>query len=169
MVALVLAVAFCKNPVPAFSATAANGKLVTEKLLCEKPSVVVFLKKGCPCNPDAAKNLNKLVGDLGDSAQVVAFINSDLKGAQEESKTLKAKFLIIPDEKKTVIAGCGATRSLDFTVVATTDAPRFPKLWNGYSSGTMNEALEIVVKHGKTLKKWDVSVFPKEAVAGCGF
>jgi peroxiredoxin len=159
--------AFCKNPVPAFSQTASNGKLVSEKLLCEKPTVVFFLKNGCPCNPDAAKNLNKLAKDLGSTAQVVAFINAGQKEAQLEAKTIKAEFLIIPDPQKEVIKGCGATRSLDFTVVATTEPPRFPKLWNGYSKAMVAEGLDIIVKHGKKLNKWDLAKFPKEPIMGC--
>lgn len=169
MVALTLALTlgFCKNPVPAFEAIASNGVKYSNKSFVEKPTVVVFLKKGCPSNPSAAPHFNQLAKSLGSSANVVAFVNGSLADAKEEAKRIGATFPLIPDPKRTVITGCGASKSLDFTIVATAKEAKFPKLWEGYSKASVGEALEIIVKHGKKLNTYKLDQFPADNRRGC--
>lgn len=157
----------CKNPIPEFFLSASDGKTYSEKLFVKKPTLVVFLKQGCPCNLKVVEGLNKVSQSLKNSAQVVGFMNADIEMVKRESKEIGAKFLLIADPQSKVFVGCNVSGSLDFTVVATDDAPRYPKLWQGMSKATIDEGLEVIVKHGKKLAKWNSNALAKETLRGC--
>lgn len=166
--ALALAlIGFCKNPVPRFSVVASNGIKFTEKTLTKKPTVLVFITNSCPMTPKGLGHFNALAKGLGKTAQVVGVLNANLVEAKKLVSSNKLLFPVVPDPKKLIIKGCKAEHSLDFTVIAASDTPKFPKLWSGYSQPSMKEALKIIENHGKKLNKVDLSSFPKNTIWGC--
>jgi peroxiredoxin len=165
---LMLAVGFCKNPVPAFSLPSTHkGATFTEKDLLKKPSILVFMKATCPANEAMIPNFVALQKSLGNTVQVVAFLNGNIKTVSEVSKTYRANFTMVADKDSLVIAGCGAKNSGDFTIVASTTEAKFPKIWNGNSQAQITEGLGIITKHGRKIANGDVSKFNKSPMMGC--
>jgi peroxiredoxin len=164
---IIAAAGFCKNPVPSFSAVASNGIKITEKTLTKKPTVLVFITNSCPMTPKGLEHFNALAKGLGKTGQVVGILNANLSEAKKLASANKLVFPLVPDPKKLIIKGCNAEHSLDFTVIASSDTPKFPKLWSGYSQATVQEGLDIIQKHGKKLSKVNLASFPKNVVWGC--
>lgn len=159
----------CPNTVPEFQLEASNGKVYNAKSFVAKPTILVFLKRGCPANPSQTPHLNKLQEQFGDSLQIVGITNGTVDQAKAESERIKAKFPIIADQEMTLIKGFGAKRSFDLTLVATKTESKWPKLWEGLSEPAMTEVVDIIVKHGHSLPKVDLASFAKEAQRGCSF
>lgn len=165
---LMLTVGFCKNPVPAFSlANTANKVMFTEKDLLKKPSILVFMKASCPANATIIPNFIALQKSLGSTVQVVAFLNGDIATVRGVAKQYKVNFPLVADAKSSVISGCGAKNSGDFTIVASETEAKFPKIWNGNSQGQITEGLEIITKHGRKVAKGDVRKFATSPMMGC--
>lgn len=163
-----LLLGFCKNPVPAFKLETSDGKTYTELQLTKMPSILLFLKDGCPHNEVVVQDFARLQKEFKGEIQVVAFMNSNAESVSKWGKKLKANFPIIADAKKVVIKGCGATHSADFTIVASKETPKFPKMWSGYSRKTVTEAVEVIAKHGYKLKANKLTWMSESRVSGCG-
>lgn len=157
----------CKA-MPHFSIAATNGKTYTDKKLTAKPTVVVFLSAGCPHNPKAMNDLNRLAGQLGSQVQFVGVTNLGLASAKTYAKTLGAKFPILADVRKSVITGFGAQHSLDIAIVCAKDK-RVAKVWDGYSQATLKELVDSLPEHGGPKLKLDLSAYPVHKHSGCGF
>ncbi|ARU39773.1 hypothetical protein CCB80_00880 [Armatimonadetes bacterium Uphvl-Ar1] len=165
---IALAVA-CPNTVPEFNAKASNGKTFTQKSFTEKPTILVFLKLGCPANPSLTPALNSLQKDLGDSVQIIGVTVGSEVDAKGEAEKIKAKFPIIADQSAVLVNGFKATRSFDMSMVATKTEAKWPKLWEGLSQKNMAEIIDITQKHGHEFKTPNLETLPQTPKRGCMF
>lgn len=158
----------CKNEVPEFKSRATDGKIYSKAGLAGHPTIFVFMKLGCPSNPEAIPDFNKLATSLRGRVQVVGIINSDLDSAKKYATQLRIDFPLIPDPKKTILKGFGAKRSLEMTYSAPKSGEaKYPKIWEGYSQAMVQEILSGVQHHGVKVPKLNLGYFPKEKRAGC--
>lgn len=163
------AVGLCPNLVPEFRQEASNGVVMTEMSLTERPVIVVFLKDGCPANPGAAVVLNDLQGQLGESVQIVGFLNADLASAKALVDAHELKFPVIPDAELKVTDGFGAESSLRFTIVATKQEARWPILWDGLSNENLQAGIEVIRRHGHEVPEVNLSAMGQRVLRGCMF
>lgn len=164
----------CPYFVPAFKAKGTDGVQYTELTFTKKPTFIVFLKQGCPANPKGVPIVNELAAQLKDQVNVVGVINTDLAGARKEIETAKIKFPVIPDPNKVIIGGFKAERSFDLTMVATKKEAKWAKVWSGLDDTNVQEAIEIIRKHGHEVKPVQLRAFSPNAngpkkVTGCSF
>lgn len=157
----------CK-PIPSFSLKATDGKTYTQKEFAAKPTVVIFLKKGCPHNPKSAPDFNKLPGLFGAKVNVVAITDADLATAKAYAKEIKLTVPIIADAKLSVINAFGAKRSLDMAITCAHDK-MIAQMWEGYSQATLKELVASLPGHGGPKLTVNLSGFPAKKQSGCPF
>jgi len=166
--AFVMAAA-CPNAVPEFRLSDSKGAVWTADSLTKKPSVLVFLKHGCPMSAKAAPVLNSLQRQLGESAQVIGVMNASPAEAQAAAKELKLTIPVLGDQGRTLIKGFGAARGLQFSVVATKEEARWAKLWDGLGRAQIEDAFGLITKHGHALAPVNLQELPENALSGCLF
>ncbi len=157
----------CK-PLPTFSLRATNGKTYTQKEFATKPTVVIFLKKGCPHNPKSAPDFNRLAEMLGKKVNVVAITDADLATAKAYAKEIKLNVPLIADAKLSVINAFGAKRSLDMAITCTHDK-RVAQMWEGYSQESLKELVASLPGHGGPSLNIKFDGFPTKKQSGCPF
>jgi peroxiredoxin len=157
----------CK-PLPTFSLKATDGKTYTQKEFASKPTVVIFLKKGCPHNPKSAPDFNKLPGLLTNKVNVVAITDADLETAKKYAKEIKLNLPLLADPKLSVIKAFGAKRSLDMAITCAHDK-MIAQIWEGYSQESLKSLVASLPGHGGPSVKPDLSGFPAKKQSGCPF
>lgn len=157
----------CK-PLPKFKLQATNGKSYGTKEFGAKPTVVIFLKKGCPHNPHSAPDLNLLAKQLGPKVNVVAVVDADLKTAKGYAKELKLNIPLIADGKKSLIGAFGAKRSLDMAITCAHDK-KIAQVWEGYNRETLEQLVASLPAHGGPSVKLNAKQFPEKKQSGCPF
>lgn len=157
----------CK-PLPSFSLSASNGKTYTKEMLSAKPTVVVFLKAGCPHNPKATVDFNRFMTSIGKNVNFVAVTNLDAAAASKYAKELKANFPLLADKNGKLVAAFGATKSLDLGVICSKDK-KIVKTWSGYSQQTLKEIVAALPQHGGKALKLSFAGYPAKRQSGCSF
>ncbi len=158
----------CKNEVPNYRVTSTDGKVRSRAALVGKPTIFLFMKLGCPANPEAIPRFNRLATSLKGKVDVVGIINADLATAKKFAREMKITFPLLPDAKKTLIKGFGAKRSLEMTYSAPKSGlAKYPKVWDGYSRSMLQEVLDGIGHHGFKLPKIAIPYFPIEKRGGC--
>ncbi len=157
----------CK-PMPNFSLKASDGNTYSQASLVKKDTVVVFFSNGCPHNPKAAPDMNKLKAIFGSKVSIVGMSNLNATEAKAYANELNLKFPLLADPDGKIIEKFGATHSLDFALVCSKDK-KIGKLWNGYSRTIIGELFAEIKHHGGPAIKADLSSFPTGRQSGCGF
>jgi peroxiredoxin len=158
----------CK-PLPKFSAKASDGKTYSSTELVKKPTVVFFLKAGCPHNPKSAPLLNKLKAAIGPKVNFVAVTNLTQAEAAKYAKELGTSFPLLADADKKIVKGFGVSNSLDFALLCPDDK-KVAKTWHGYNRKIMGEFLTELANHkGPKKVAFDLNSVPKGLQSGCGF
>lgn len=157
------------KPLPKFSAKASDGKNYSSTELVKKPTVVFFLKAGCPHNPKSTPLLNKLKAALGPKVNFVAVTNLSQSETSKYAKELGATFPLLADADKKIVNAFGASNSLDFALLSPEDK-KIAKSWHGYNRKIMGEFLAELAKHNGPKKvAFDLNSVPKGLQSGCGF
>ncbi|MBS1706782.1 MAG: redoxin family protein [Armatimonadetes bacterium] len=157
----------CKA-MPKFSLKGSDGKTYTQDSLTKAPTVVLFLKEGCPHNPKAVEAFNKLRSGMNGKVSFYAVTNATAANAKKMAGEFKAAFPILSDTSKAVVKGFGATRTGDFALLCSDDK-RVAKLWNGYSQQSFKELLTALPEHHGPKISMDLSKFPTAKQSGCMF
>lgn len=152
----------------AFSLKATDGKTYNKAAITAKPTIVLFMSAGCPHNPKATPDFNRLKAQLGTKVNLIAVTNMGLTEAKAYGKTLKAQFPIIADQKGTLIKMFGAKHSLDLGLVCAKDQ-KIAGHWEGYSKEILQEIVTSLPSHGGPALKLDYSKYPKTRQSGCSF
>jgi len=88
LLALTSLAAVAQSPaLPAFSLKGTDGKVYSNSNLFTKPTVLLFLKKGCPHNPKAMTDMNRLKSEMGSKVNFIAVCNvndAEAKGYAKE-------------------------------------------------------------------------------------
>lgn len=150
------------RPIPAFTASATDGKTYTAKSLVKKDTVLLFIQSHCPHNKKAMPDWNKVATALKGNVRVLGVIGADLKAAKEFSSHNKTVFPVLADKDFKMIEGFGAKQSLDHAVVLSR-TQAWEKSWSGYSEGSLRELLKTL----GTNVKLDLSSFPEKTQSGC--
>lgn len=157
-----------RTPVPTFRLTTTDGKPFTTANLTARASVVLFLKHGCPHNPKAVADLNRLAAQLGPRVPVVAMVNLDTAKARGYRAELGLKLPVVADPSGKTIAAFGATHSLDLALVGA-GGRGVARRWNGYNRTALAELVRMLPEQGGPRMTVDLSAYPSRLVSGCGF
>lgn len=143
-----------------------TGKLVS--LPSPKPSVIYFIKDGCPCSVDFEPLIQKLAKRWGEKVSVIGVLNGDKKLYENWMKVGRSPHPVLLDPGLKAIKAFRAERSV-YTALLTADGT-VVKLWPGYSKAMLTE-LNAEVEKVANLPNvaFDGSYAPTEMTSGCSF
>ena len=152
---------------PYFATADLAGKVIYFGAPAEqKPMVLFFIERECPCSRDAAPFFNQLQAAYGTAGTVVGVINADSGIAREWVKQSGATFPIVADPKLTIIHAYGAERSAYTTVIA--PGGKILKTYPGYSAQTLKELSATLARLGGVAEKpLPFDKAPRQFVVGC--
>lgn len=152
-----------------FNLKDANGKSYTLAQATEgKPTLLVFIKYGCPCSIEAEPILQELAKHHGDKAKIVGIIDKGPKETKEWIKNNESKQLILCDPDLTTMKSYDSPNSVYSTLIAPDG--KIEKQWPGWSKRILEEENTLLHKlSGQPLRKFDTSYAPVEDSSGCSF
>ena len=158
-----------RAPAPAFEGKDAEGRtMVLAKLAADKPVVLYFIERECPCSRDAAVHLQRLQDAYGDAIRVVGVINASADAAKEWQRQAKVTFPVLIDPFCEVIHAYKAARSAQSTLVA--PGAGIAKAYPGYNVASLDDLNAQVAKLlGATAKTVSTEGAPAKLTAGCTF
>lgn len=151
---------------PAFSTKDSDGKTFTHAQLKGKPTVLVFIEKGCPCCKTGRPYIDRLNKEYGDVAHVIGVVYGNVADAAEWKRVSNAKFLVLADYKgkiaKSYAAEAGlSTRFLD-------PSGKVHLTYPGYSAGMLKKvASEIERFAGIATRNFETYPAPESMTTGC--
>jgi AhpC/TSA family len=132
------------------------------------PTVVVFIRQGCPCSEAVEPYMHRLFDAYGDRASVVGVIDGgpgDAEGWRERHRT---PYPIVADPDLTIVRAYGAERSAYTALVV--DGRTIERLWPGYSAGMLRElGARLAAALGVAEAPLDVGDAPEALTSGCPF
>ena len=131
----------------------------------ERPQMVVFIKRGCPCSFDAQPLFNKLARKYKGKVEFVGVID---KEAREFATQLGVAFPVIDEPSKELMRAFDARASVYSALVARNG--HIVKMWPGYSADWLKEMNALLAKASATKPTpFDPEYAPKEKASGCPF
>lgn len=160
--------AFAARPMPAWSGTGSDGKTYTQADLMARPTLLVFLKEGCPCGSIAMPDLKRLARSLDGVANVFAVSDMTPEEARNFAKEQKMSFPLLADPQHELIAPLRIENGLQLALVSPLNRTVL-RVWDGYSGPTFLDVISWVRRQGVTARALDVAHMPTSLVTGCAF
>lgn len=163
------AAALKRTPAPKFMLTDHDSHQVgTGDLQLGKPSVLFFIKDGCPCSIEAQPVFNSLAKAYGGDAQFFGVIDSDTQAATAFVQANIVPFRMICDPKKGLMKGFQIQASASMALVD--GKGQIVQIWPGYSQETMRQLNFLLGTLAKTgPREFDDADAPKTPTAGCTY
>lgn len=131
----------------------------------DRPQMVLFIKKGCPCSIDAQPLFNRLAIKFRKGVQFVGVID---KGAKDFSTQSSVVFPIVEEPSKKLMKAWDARASVYCALVARNG--HIVKMWPGYSASWLKEMNALLSKaSGMKETPFDPQYAPLEKTSGCPF
>lgn len=157
----------CK-PIPQFNIKATDGKVYTNESVAKKPTVIVLLMKGCPHNPKAAPDFNRLRASFGSKADVIGLVVGKPSEMAAYAKEIKADFPLLADPSGDLAHAMGGRHSLDLALICAKDK-MIAKTYEGYDRKIIGEIIADLPGHGGPKLKIDLTKYPASRRSGCAF
>jgi peroxiredoxin len=154
---------------PNFSLPGTDGQVHTlASLTKDKPLLIFFVEKECPCCLGAKHFVDKLVDLYPKELNAVGIINADDRVAKAWEKVTKPRFLVLQDPAQEVIRAYKAERGVYTTLVSPDGS--IEAAYPGYSLDSLNDMSRRIAKLAKTNYRRVISAAaPKEMTSGCLF
>jgi peroxiredoxin len=157
------------TPVPAFSATAHDGRVYRwPDSAGDRPLVIVFIKEGCPCNVEFEPYFHRLARAYAGSVGFVGVIDADVPAACRYAEANHVPYPVLADPARRTISRCRAANGAYVALIVppgTVDS-----LWPGCSAEMLRElGCRIATVGGVAERPIDVADLPGALVTGCPF
>lgn len=157
------------KPAPDFDLLATNGRRYNlAGLSTDKPLLIFFIEKKCPCCLGAKYFVDKMVDLYHDELNAVGIINAEGEVAKAWEKTTHPKFLVLEDPQQKVIRAYKAERGVYTTLVA--PGGTIDVAYPGYNLDMLRDLGKRVARLARVPEREVISsATPKEMTSGCLF
>ncbi len=154
---------------PEVWAEGSDGRTTSPSVVAaERPTVLIFIKDGCPCSESAEPFFHRLHAAYGECAAFLGVIDGDRAAARSWADRHGSPYPVLADPDLRIIGPCGVERSAYVAVVARGGA--IERLWPGYSEGMLAELDAMLARHtGLDGPPIDAAGAPQELASGCSF
>jgi AhpC/TSA family len=161
--------ALADRAVEAFSAVAPDGRVFTwSGMTRSRPFVLVFIRRGCPCNADFEPFFHRLANRYRDVAEFAGVIDADADAAFAHASAHKTPYLVLADPDRVIIHRFEAKNGGYVALLRSEGA--IDTLWPGCSAEMMRElGRRIAVLSGVNERSLDVAGMPGALTTGCPF
>jgi peroxiredoxin len=154
---------------PTFSATDGQGmNHDSSTSLMQHPTVLIFIKNGCPCSVSAQPFFEKISKAYGDRVAFLGVIDGTPDTAKAWGEKYRAKIPILADPALKIVRAYGAESSV-YVVLIGPDG-KIVRAWPGHSQEMLEELVGLLESStGFQPKKLDFDDAPENLMAGCPF
>jgi hypothetical protein len=144
--------------------------------------VLIFIKEGCPCNPELEPFFHRLQRAYGDVARFAGVMDADVRTARRYAEANATPYPILADPGRQIIHRFHAENGAYVALVAlpapplasagtgTQDRSTIDSLWPGCSAEMFTQmGRHIAATAGVAERPLDVSGLPSAPVTGCPF
>ena len=132
------------------------------------PVVVVFIKKGCPCNVEFEPFFHRLYRAYAESVRFVGVIDGGVETARWYAEDNHVPYLVLADPERVLISRFRAENGAYVALV--TPAEVLDTLWPGCSAEMMRElSRRIAYLAGVEEQSIDTTDLPTALTTGCPF
>jgi hypothetical protein len=133
-----------------------------------RPTVLIFIKEGCPCSEAAETCFRRLFAAYGDRASFLGVIDGGPSEARQWVVRHQTPYPVLADPDLAIIRAYGAERSAYTALIA--NGGTIDRLWPGYSAGMLRElGARLAKAEGVAEVQLDVGDAPVELTSGCSF
>lgn len=133
-----------------------------------RPTVLIFIKEGCPCSEAAEPCFRRLFAAYGHRASFFGVIDGGPPEAADWTRRHETPYPVIPDRDLEIIRAYGAERSA-YAALVTSDGI-VDHLWPGYSGAMLRElGARLATDLGTAEARLDIADAPVELTSGCMF
>lgn len=156
-------------PAPSFRLPDVNGKLwALHEIAKGRPTVLYFIKYGCPCSIDVEPLLQKMSKQIGSKVAFVGIIETETKATKAWIEDMKSPFPVLMDSSTQTMKIFKARQSV-YTALIRPDGA-IDNLWPGYSASMLRELYSRATKlAGVKATSFDPDYAPIKMTSGCEF
>jgi peroxiredoxin len=156
------------TPAMIASADERAGRRVDPTVDADRPTVLVFIKDGCPCSEAAEPYFHRLHAAYGSRVAFLGVIDGDRSDARGWADRHRTPYPVLADPDLRIIRACGAERSAYVALVARGGS--IERLWPGFSRGMLAElGTRLAQRSGLPEPPDEPSGAPEELASGCLF
>jgi hypothetical protein len=139
-----------------------------KELAAGHPVVLVFIKKGCPCNVEFEPFFHRLYQAYRGSVRFVGVIDGGAETARRYAEANRVPYLVLADPERSLISRCRAENGAYVALV--TPAGILDTLWPGCSAQMMRElSRRIAHLAGAEEQRVETAGLPSVLTTGCPF